>query len=113
MMRKVISLLLAAITTAFLLCSCNGTEVKEPTTQTEPTIAQTEEVDEVALGLEKHMSEYTHDKGEYAIFAVEGALSRKNGDRIWLVCYIDNDGDTNWYMVEWRYGGYEVFPFQP
>lgn len=113
-MKRVISLLLAGIAVLLLLCSCNGEEVKEPIKRAEPAIVQTEEpVDEVAVGLEKFLSENTHDQGRYAIFAVEGVLSRKNGDRVWLVCYIDNDGDTNWYTVEWRGDYYERLPFQP
>lgn len=114
-MKKIISLLLAGITGLLLLCSCNNEQVKEPIKRAEPTIVQTEEpVDEAAAGLEKFLSENTHDQGRYAIFAVEGILSRKDGNRIWLVCYIDNDGDTNWYTVEWRGGNYyEKFPFQP
>ena len=110
-MKKVISLLIAIVTLTLLLCSCDNTQVEK---STEPIVVQTEEpVDEVMVGLEKFLSETTHDRDKYAIFEVEGILNRKNGDRVWLVCYIDYDGDSNWYFVEWRGDYYEKFGFQP
>lgn len=115
-MKKVISLLLVIITVTLLLCSCGRMgkviEAYNDASTVKPA-EPAESVDEVALGVETYLATTTHDIGRYAMFQVEGKIVSDEKDvRTWLVCYLDNDGDVNWYIVTWDGKRYEKYAFQ-